>query len=75
MSLKTELSHLFRRDLARLQQEVNAFNDDQGLWLRLPGVENTAGNLVLHLEGNLREFIGRQLGGRTLRGSAMPSLV
>lgn len=24
---------------------------------------NSAGNLALHLEGNLREFVGRQLGG------------
>jgi uncharacterized damage-inducible protein DinB len=63
MSLQTELAQLFRRDLTRLQQEVNAFGDDQTLWQRLPGVENSAGNLVLHLEGNLREYIGRQLGG------------
>ena len=25
-------------------------------------MKNSAGNLVLHLEGNLREYIGRQLG-------------
>ena len=29
----------------------------------MPGIANSAGNLTLHLEGNLREFIGRQLGG------------
>jgi len=28
----------------------------------LPGIPNPAGNLLLHLEGNLREYIGRQLG-------------
>jgi hypothetical protein len=27
-----------------------------------PGITNPAGNLVLHIEGNLREYIGRQLG-------------
>jgi hypothetical protein len=33
------------------------------LWQCAPGVTNSAGNLVIHLEGNLREYIGRQLGG------------
>ena len=33
------------------------------LWAVLPGVTNSAGNLMLHLNGNLREFIGRQIGG------------
>ena len=28
----------------------------------LPGITNSAGNLALHIEGNLREYIGRQLG-------------
>ena len=36
--------------------------NDETLWARAPGVKNSAGNLVLHLEGNLREYIGRQLG-------------
>jgi Protein of unknown function (DUF1572) len=34
------------------------------LWQTIPGITNSAGNLVLHLEGNLREYIGRQLGGQ-----------
>jgi hypothetical protein len=62
-TLAIELSELFRRDLTRLLQEVQAFPDDETLWRTLPGVTNSAGNLVLHLEGNLREFIGRLLGG------------
>ena len=63
MSLGTELAVIFRRDLTRLLQEVEAFPCDEMLWKTLPGVTNSAGNLVLHLEGNLCEFIGRQLGG------------
>ena len=54
---------LFSRDLTRLIQELKAFPNDETLWERAPGVKNSAGNLVLHLEGNLREYIGRQLGG------------
>ena len=63
MSISKELAALFRRDLRRLAQEVEAFPTEEALWQVLPGVTNSAGNLVLHLEGNLREYIGRQLGG------------
>ena len=61
MSLSTELPSLFRRDLPRLVQQLDAF-DDQQLWAVLPGVTNSAGTLLLHLNGNLREYIGRQIG-------------
>lgn len=53
---------MFRRDITRLTQELRALPDDV-LWKTVPGVSNCAGNLALHLEGNLREYIGRQLGG------------
>ena len=59
----TELASLFARDLERLAQELRAFPDTPALWRTAPGVSNAAGTLALHLEGNLREFVGRQLGG------------
>jgi uncharacterized protein DUF1572 len=61
--LTEELAALFRRDIDRLTQEIHAFPDDASLWQIVPGVNNCAGNLVLHLEGNLREYVGRRLGG------------
>jgi uncharacterized damage-inducible protein DinB len=63
MSVAEELAALFSRDLKRLREEVEAFPEQGSLWAVLPGVTNSAGNLALHLEGNLREFVGRQLGG------------
>jgi DinB family protein len=63
MSIATELSSLFRRDLTRLGQHLEAFPTEESLWQVLPGVSNPGGTLTLHLEGNLREYIGRQLGG------------
>jgi len=60
--LSTELAALFARDLTRLLQELRAFPDTPALWKTAPGVTNAAGTLALHLEGNLREYIGRQLG-------------
>ena len=62
--LATELAALFARDLHRLRQELEAFPDEAAVWATAPGVTNSAGTLALHLEGNLREYIGRQLGGR-----------
>jgi hypothetical protein len=62
MPIAEGLAALFSRDLTRLVQELQAFPSDETLWQRAPGVKNSAGNLVLHLEGNLREYVGRQLG-------------
>ena len=63
MSFQSDLAELFRRDLARLLREAEAFPGDAYLWQTAPGVKNAAGNLMLHLEGNLRHYIGHQLGG------------
>jgi hypothetical protein len=62
VSATDELSALFRRDLTRMVQELQAFPSDDVLWAKLPGISNSAGHLFLHLEGNQREYIGRQLG-------------
>src|ERR1041385_9544507 len=62
MSISTTLSDLYRRDLTRLLQELEAFPDTSSLWRPLPGISNSAGNLILHLEGNLRECSCRCIG-------------
>ena len=61
--LSSELAALFARDLQRLVQELTAFPTTESLWKTAPGVTNAAGTLALHLEGNLLEYIGRQVGG------------
>jgi len=50
------------RDLQSLEREIDAYPDDEALWLTPPGISNSAGNLVLHLAGNLRHFVGATLG-------------
>lgn len=62
MTINRSLAPLFRRDLTRLGQQVEAFPGDDVLWQTTPHFTNPPGNLVLHLEGNLREYVGRQLG-------------
>lgn len=54
---------MLRRDLRSLDNEIAAYPDDESLWLTPPGISNSAGNLVLHLAGNLRHFVGHLLGG------------
>lgn len=67
MSTANELASLFRRDLAKLSTQIEAFPNNDALWQTVPGVLNAAGNLALHIEGNLREFVGRQLGNLPYR--------
>ncbi len=61
MTLAQELACLLARDLNRLAQEIESCPEDH-LFTTRPGISNSIGNLALHLEGNLREFVGRQFG-------------
>ena len=61
--LAADLLVLFRRDLAAFEREVALFPEDEALWRTLPGIANGAGNLALHVAGNLRHFAGTVLGG------------
>ncbi len=62
MLLKT-LSMLFQRDLAQLESEIDAYGNESNLWVVDKAITNSAGNLCLHLVGNLNAFIGAALGG------------
>jgi uncharacterized damage-inducible protein DinB len=57
-----ELVTFFDRDLDRLLQELKLFRDDTHLWQTTGTIKNDAGNLCLHLVGNLNNFIGKNLG-------------
>jgi hypothetical protein len=57
------IAAILERDLRALRREVEAFDDERDLWKTLPGITNPAGTLALHLAGNLRHFVGGQLGG------------
>lgn len=58
-----DLLVLLRRDLRCFMREVALFPDDAALWATAPGIANSAGNLALHVAGNLRHFVGVALGG------------
>ena len=65
--LASELAALYARDLTRLAQELGSIRNAAALWQVAPGISNSVGTLALHLEGNLREYVGRQLGGLDYR--------
>jgi uncharacterized damage-inducible protein DinB len=57
------LRRLLVRELAAFTREVELFPDDASLFRTLPGVTTSAGNLALHVCGNLKHFVGAVLGG------------
>lgn len=58
-----DLIKLYRRDLEKLIVELEAYPTEASIWLVAPDIKNPAGNLALHLVGNLNQFIGVDLGG------------
>lgn len=57
-----ELKTLFVRDLNRLSKEIEVFDNDN-LWVLNERIPNTAGNLAIHICGNLQHFVGHIIGG------------
>lgn len=60
--LQQSLSLIFTRDLTKLKDELNAYTNEADLWKLADGISNSAGNLTLHLIGNLNHFMGATLG-------------
>ncbi|MEM5564953.1 DinB family protein [Psychroserpens sp. AS72] len=56
------LVKLFKRDLNTLKIEIESYKNENNLWLIGDEIKNSAGNLCLHLVGNLNTFIGATLG-------------
>ena len=56
------LKLLFNRDLVRLRSEIEQYNSEAGIWIVKGQIANSAGNLCLHLVGNLNTYIGKELG-------------
>lgn len=64
MNLHTQsLFDLYERDLDKVLSEFKAYNKEENLWKVNGEITNPGGNLILHICGNLRHFIGSMLGG------------
>ncbi len=60
--MKEILLQLFQRDLEKLKTEIISYKDEKKMWEVSGDIKNSAGNLCLHLLGNLQHFIGATLG-------------
>ncbi|MHA7058665.1 DUF1572 family protein [Aquimarina sp. M1] len=61
-SIVAVLKTIFDRDLTKLKAEINAYSQEEYLWVETEDISNSAGNLCLHLVGNLNTYIGAALG-------------
>ncbi|MFY7814303.1 MAG: DinB family protein [Chryseobacterium taeanense] len=53
---------LFTRDLNKLKTEIELYRNEETIWKTDKNISNSAGNLCLHLVGNLNNYIGAILG-------------
>jgi uncharacterized damage-inducible protein DinB len=56
------LTQLFERDLEKLKTEITSYKTPSIMWGVTGDISNSAGNLCLHICGNLQHFIGSVLG-------------
>ena len=56
------ISKLFIRDLDRLKGEIEKYGNEEDLWKIDGDILNSAGNLCLHICGNLQHFVGAVMG-------------
>lgn len=59
--LTATLTELYERDLSKLKTEIELYTNEADLWKKPGAVPNSAGNLCLHLNGNLQHFFGSVL--------------
>lgn len=60
--LTGSLIKLFKRDLNKLIEELNLYQNESNLWKVDRSISNSAGTLCLHLIGNLNHFMGSVFG-------------
>jgi hypothetical protein len=60
--LTETLKSLFNRDLNKLKVEIESYENENQIWAIDKNISNSAGNLCLHLIGNINNFIGTELG-------------
>lgn len=60
--MKETIEELFERDVLKVIDELKLYTDEESIWKLVPGINNSAGTLFLHLAGNLHHFIGALLG-------------
>jgi len=60
--LTDTIAALLSRDLGKVKTEIESYKNEATLWMTDKEIANPAGNLCLHLIGNLNTYIGAVLG-------------
>jgi hypothetical protein len=60
--LNTTLSEFYERDINKLIEEIILFKQDENIWRTAGTINNSCGNLVLHIIGGMNFLIGATLG-------------
>jgi hypothetical protein len=60
--LTKTLKALYRKNLEKLKEEIATYKNEDNIWLTEKSITNSAGNLCLHLIGNLNTYIGAEIG-------------
>ena len=58
----TSLKTIYKRGLEKLRHEIESYKNEAAIWKVGGEITNSAGNLCLHLIGNLNAYIGAELG-------------
>lgn len=61
--MKNDFASYFIQYLNQIQHEINSYQDEEDIWKTVGDSKNSAGNLCLHIVGNLNHFIGKALAG------------
>jgi uncharacterized damage-inducible protein DinB len=61
--MKNVILEMLERDVRKVIDELMLYKDEESIWRITERINNSAGNLCLHLAGNLNHFIGAVLGG------------
>ncbi|WP_207421561.1 DinB family protein [Desertivirga brevis] len=61
-SIGYSVSKILRRDLQRTIEQIQLYRKEEAMWIKEGTINNSAGNLALHIAGAVNHFIGAALG-------------
>jgi len=61
--MQQDILYLLNRDLKQLIKEIESYQNEEDLWLKVKDLNNSAGTLALHIVGNLNHYVGHTMGG------------
>ncbi len=60
--MTSSIAKVINRHLNQLKDDIGGYDSESDLWIKQGEIANSAGNLCLHICGNLQYFIGTNLG-------------